>query len=513
MPLTTLNKFIFSLLLFLTLSPWIMGETLQFHPAFSDNMVLQREAPVSIFGKGKPGSKVTVTWKDQNPSTEVTKEGKWKIILSALQASSEPGVLTAASENEKVSCNNVLVGDLWFCSGQSNMERPFSTYSVLKETLPSLENPLIRLYHTARVISTKPLSEPLAPTNKNDADSNQWHECKTEFLENFSPLAYFFAAKVSRELKIPIGILVSAWGGTQAECWTPQETLEALNLKIEFQVNPNNPSQPHETAILYNSMIHPFLDLTFKGFLWYQGESNSKWPENYKIIFPAMIQSWRDRFQGAERPFYFVQIAPYTPLPWDLTGGEAWAWIREAQMSALSLPKTGMVVTTDRGEYVDIHPQDKKPVAERLALFALRDAGHAVQPESPRFDSLSVKGNRCLIRFKNALSGLETRQVIMNNKKNLPIQKDPEAFVVEADSVKGFTICGEDQKFIEAQAKIVEGEVEVWSEMIPRPVAVRYAWKSFPLCNLFSKEGLPVAPFRSDSFPMPVLFQVKGEQK
>ncbi|MES2308573.1 MAG: sialate O-acetylesterase [Verrucomicrobiota bacterium] len=495
-------------LFFLLLSNSLLASPFRFHPVFSDDMVLQREKPVAVFGFGKPGTEISVEFKGATKKTAVLPEGSWKVLLPPLPASAEGSVLTATSENESISCKNVLVGDVWFCSGQSNMERPFSTFSELKLVVPTLGRPLVRIYCTAQEPSPHPLEVPMIPTKKNESDTNLWHPSTPEFLINFSPIAYFFAEKTSDELKIPIGMVVSARGATQIECWIPQETLDALHLNIEFQIASKNPP-PHEPAVLYNSMIHPFLNLTLKGFLWYQGESNSKWPENYKKTFPALIQGWREKFQALEDPFYFVQIAPYHPLPWDLTKGEAWAWIREAQMSALALPKTGMTVITDLGEYEDIHPQSKKAAGERLALFALRDAGLPVQPESPLFDSMEIKGNRSLLRFKNAASGLEIRRVVMNKKKEQPIQKDPEAFVVEPDQIRGFTLCGEDQKFVDAQANIVGDHLEVWSDSVPYPIAVRYGWKSFPLCNLFGKEGLPVSPFRTDSFPMPTLFQEK----
>ena len=199
-----------------------------------------------------------------------------------------------------------------------------------------------------------------------------------------------------------------------------------------------------------------------------------------------------------------MQLAPDGPRSWDTTK-EAWAWLRETQTEALKLPYTGMTVITDLGEFDDIHPQTKKEAGERLALFALRDAGLPVEPVSPMFKSMQIEGNRCKIEFSHAESGLETRRVVMNKKKDQPIQKDPEAFIVEADHLQGFTICGGDQKFVAAQAAIVDGHVEVWNDAITAPVAVRYAWSTFPLCNLFSKAGLPANPFRTDDFPMPIL--------
>jgi len=489
--------------LFLLLPALVSGGELQLHPAFSSNMVLQREMPVNLFGSGKPGSTVTVTFAGQTLAAAVNGNGKWKVTLAPLRASSSPALLTVKSGSDHLECQNVLVGDVWFCSGQSNMERPFHTFSQLKDTVNSLGKPLVRLYHTAMVTAETPQEQPLTPVKKSQEAVNTWQLCDGTTLTDFSPIAYFFAAKVSDELKIPIGVMVSAWGSTSAEAWTPQETLSTLNLGYQIPLAPKAPwNQP---SLCYNAMIHPFLQVTFKGFLWYQGESNSQWAGQYKILFPAMIQEWRRRFQAQERPFYFVQLAPHEPPTWDLSG-EAWAWLRDSQTQTLKLvPKTGMTVITDLGEYEDIHPQCKKQAGERLALFALRDAGRPVEPVSPMFKSIRIEGSRCKIEFDHAEAGLETRRVVMNNKKDQPIQKDPEAYVVEADQLHGFTICGPDKKFLEAKAAIINGHVEVWNEAVSTPVAVRYGWTNFPLCNLFSKAGLPAAPFRTDNFPMPVL--------
>jgi sialate O-acetylesterase len=495
---------IFGLFLLIPVLGW--GGDLQLHPAFSSNMVLQRQMPVNLFGSGKPGATVNVTFTDQSRTTTVDEKGKWKVTLSPLKASSSPAVLTVKSGSDHLECQNVLVGDVWFCSGQSNMARSFNAFTQLKGTLSTLGKPLLRLYRTANVTADTPQDLPLIPTKKGQEGANTWQLCDANALIDFSPIAYYFAAKVSDELQIPVGVFLSAWGATSAEAWTPQETLNTLNLGYTIRLAPDSWNQP---GICYNSLIHPFLQMTFKGFLWYQGESNSQWAGQYKILFPAMILEWRKRFHAEDRPFYFVQIAPYNKIAWDISG-EAWAWLRDSQTQTLKLvPKTGMTVLTDLGEYEDIHPQCKEEAGERLALFALRDAGKPVEPVSPMFKSMQIEGKRCKIEFDHAESDLETRRVVMNNKKDQPIQKDPQAFVVEADHLKGFTICGSDRKFVEANAAIVEGHVEVWNDAISSPVAVRYGWNNFPLCNLFSKAGLPANPFRTDDFAMPVLKEEK----
>jgi sialate O-acetylesterase len=483
----------------------LFGAELKLHPAFSDNMVLQRDQPNTVFGFGQPGTVVTVEFAGQSTTATVGSDGKWQTLLAPLKASASPSVLSVNAGADRIVCTNILVGDVWFCGGQSNMERPFKVFSQLKDKVATLGNPQIRLYTTAHVTSAKPLDVPLAPTRKTEQECNRWQECNAKTLLDFSPIAYYFGAKVNATLNVPVGLLVSAWGSTAAEPWVPSEVLATLKLGYQLPYSPNGNAQQNQPGLCYNSMIHPFQQLAFKGFIWYQGESNSRWPDKYKILFPALINYWRESFHAENRPFYFVQVAPHMTLPWDISG-EAWAWLRDSQTATLQLaPKTGMTVITDLGEYEDIHPQSKQAAGERLALFALRDAGLSVQPQSPMFKSMKIEGHRCEIKFANAEAGLETRRVAMNKQKDQPIQQDPQAAVVLADKLKGFTICGDDHKFLPAQAAIAGDHVAVWNDTIPAPVAVRYGWANFPLCNLFSKEGLPVCPFRTDDFPMPVL--------
>ena len=491
------------LVVLFSIAPLLPGGELKLHPVFSDNMVLQREQPVNVFGLGQPEAVVTVEFAGQSATGTVGSDGKWSAVLKPLKASATPSVLKVQSGYDRITCSNLLVGDVWFCGGQSNMERPFRTYSQLKGTTANLANPQIRLYTTAHVTSITPLDAPPAPVRNGEAHCNRWQECDAKTLLDFSPIAYYFGAKVNASLKVPVGLLVSAWGSTAIEPWMPQEVLESLNLSHELPKKPDPKAPQNQPGLCYHSMIHPFHQMTFKGFIWYQGESNSKWPDKYKILFPALIHNWRERFHAENRPFYYVQIAPYMPLPWDATG-EAWAWLRDSQAATRDLvPNTGMTVITDLGEYQEIHPQRKKAVGERLARFALRDAGLPVQAESPRFQSMKIEQGRCKLTFSNAEAGLETRRVVMNRQKDQPIQKDPQAFVVPADRLEGFTICGADRHFVPAEAAIVGKRVEVWNDSIALPVAVRYAWANFPLCNLFSKDGLPAGPFRTDDFPMP----------
>ncbi|MEI8088168.1 MAG: sialate O-acetylesterase [Opitutaceae bacterium] len=485
----------------------LRGSDLRLHPAFSDHMVLQREKPVAVFGRGKVGTSVSVAFGDQNQSTKVKPDGSWQVTLSALPVSTTPSVLTVRSADDRIECRDVLVGDVWFCSGQSNMARPFKSFSELTGTVASVSRPLVRIFSAAHELSPVPSNVPLPPTKKTEADFNRWNETSPAILQEASPLACYFAANISDTLKIPIGIFSCGWGATAIEDWIPRDVLSKLRLTDGSVPSATDPTSKTARSERYNALVHPFLGVTFKGFLWYQGESNSRWPQDHGILFPALINCWRERFHAEDRPFYFVQLAPYHGVQWDISG-EAWAWLRESQTRTLrTVPRTGMAVITDLGEFEDIHPQAKEAAAARLARFALRDAGLPVNPVGPFFDSMTVEGGRCRIRFDHAESGLETRRVVMNRQKNQPIGQDSQAFVVEADQVRGFVICGTDGKFVEARAAIVGDHVEVWSEAVPAPVAVRYAWSNFPLCNLFNRDGLPAAPFRTDSFAPPLLQQ------
>jgi len=499
------RSFPFVLLLGLVSAASVCGSDLRLHSAFSDHMVLQREKPMAVFGRGQAGASVSVAFADQSQTTTVKPDGTWQVTLPALSVSTTPSVLTVRSADDQIECRDVLVGDVWFCSGQSNMARPFKLFSELTGTVASVSRPIVRIFSAAHELSPVPSDVPLAPTKKAESSFNRWNETSPEILQEASPLACYFAAKVSDELKIPIGILNCGWGATMIEDWIPQDVLSKLRLTDGSAPSATDAASKSPRSERYNALVHPILGVTFKGFLWYQGESNSSRPEDYAILFPALINCWRERFHAEEQPFYFVQLAPYHNVRWDISG-EAWAWLRESQARTLrSVPRTGMAVITDLGEYEDIHPQAKKAAAARLARFALRDAGLPVNPVGPFFDSMTIAGDRCRIRFDHAQSGLETRRVVMNRQKNQPIGQDPDAFVVEADRVRGFVICGIDGKFVEARAAIVGDHVEVWSEAVPAPVAVRYAWSNFPLCNLFNRDGLPAAPFRTDSFAPPLL--------
>jgi sialate O-acetylesterase len=464
----------------------------EFFKLFTDNMVLQRDKNVAIYGTGAPGDELTVIFGGQTNAVTVGTNGTWSTELSPMTASFTPQTLTVSSSNGNSSVANVLVGDVWFASGQSNMDHPFSSYSQLSTAGKGNSN--IRLLIGAKVAEADPQETPALDLVLN----GMWQECTPAYLEAFSPVAYFFGAKLQTELNVPIGLVESAWGGTIAEAWTPAEKMLELGYPVE---DPGAIDQADD-SVLYNAMVHPFRKFTFKGFIWYQGESNSPRAVAYEALFSGLIDAWRSAFGQGDLPFYFVQLAPYKTLSWNVEGA-AWAWLRQSQAAALLLTNTGMAVTTDLGEYEDIHPQNKQPVGERLALHALKAEGADIVASSPMYDGMVVSNNQIIVSFSYADTGLQTQQVMMNSNANYAVGADPAAFVVPSNTVAGFQICGADAQFVDAQASINGSEVVVWADSVLNPVAVRYGWANFPLCNVFSAEGLPVAPFRTDSFEAP----------
>jgi len=443
---------------------------LKLHPAFSSNMVLQRDQPVNVFGSGKPGAAVSVSFAGQTLSTTVQPDGKWKVVLDPLKADTTPAVLTVKSDSEEIECKNVLVGDVWFCSGQSNMARSLSSFNQLTPNIASISRPLVRIYITAHEVAKTPAAIPLPPSKNKEADLNQWQESKPDILMQASPLACFFADKVSDELNIPVGILISCTGATAIQAYCPQELLTRLNLPTASLNLKEDYSSANEPSLCYNTYTHPYLDVTFKGFLWYQGESSRLHATQYRTLFPALIADWRNLWGEGDFPFLYVQIAPCK-----IIGPE----IREAQLLSLSkTTNTAMTVITDWGDATaNMHPIHKEPVGVRLALAARVLAyGQSLEYSGPLFKGAKTNGDSFTIYFDHTGQGL--------------MAKD--------GPLKGFAIAGPDKVFVPAKAEIVNDTVVVSAPQITNPAAVRYGWANVPDVNLFNKNGLPASPFRTD---------------
>ena len=473
---------------------------------FSDNMVLQRGVVVPVWGTAKDSETITVEFEKQRVTT-VARDGKWLIKLKPLKAGGPFTMKIMGADT--VLITNILVGEVWVCSGQSNMERQLGLRNGQKpivnwtEEAAAANYPQIRQYHVANHPSDSLVS---------DANS-KWVVCDTATVKDFSAVGFFFARELYKKYQVPIGMLFSSVGGTPAEKWTTRTTLEnnpeLKNLveeydkaKLEYpdavikykkdlpslmakwaadtlvaalmhKPLPPKPAAPRNPAGgaggLYNGMINPLIPYAIKGVIWYQGESNGGRGKQYQTLFPTMITDWRQHWNQGDFPFLYVQIAPYRGVD---------PMIREAQFLTLKkVPNTAMVVTTDCGDSADIHPNHKQPVGERLALAARALAyKEKIEYSGPLFENYAIKDNVIELTFTHIGKGL--------------IAKDGELI--------GFTICGPDKKFVPATAVIVGGKITVSAPSINYPVAVRYAFSNLAAGNLFNADGLPASPFRTD---------------
>ncbi len=469
------------------------------HGLFTDNMLLQRDTTVAIWGWADEGESVTVEFRDQKVKT-TAKKGQWSVKLKKLKAGG-PDQLKVTGKNSLV-LKNVLVGEVWIASGQSNMEMALWGCYEAEKDIAAAKNPMIRLYTVPRIKADAPLTNVAAA----------WQECNPDTVKPFSGVAYYFARDLSKALGVPVGIIHTSWGGSPAEVWMSTEAL-ASNPDYKRDILDPYPAQlqRYQQALaqfqkeeaeakkegkaftkgrpwpnwkpteLYNGMIAPLIPYAIKGAIWYQGESNAGRAWQYRTLFADMIKNWRHDWGHGNFPFLQVQLAPFTDIL-DQPKDSDWAELREAQLLATrALPKVGMAVITDVGEEKDIHPKKKEPVGARLALAARGIAyGEKLVYSGPVYKKMKVKDGKVYLSFENVGSGLEAR----------------------GGELKGFSIAGRDQKFAWAKAEIQGDQVVVSHQEISQPEAVRYGWANFPVVNLWNKNGLPATPFRTDDFPM-----------
>ncbi|MBI5095280.1 MAG: sialate O-acetylesterase [Candidatus Hydrogenedentes bacterium] len=487
-------------------------------------MVLQANAKVPIWGKADPGEKITVmVIAGQNLSslypkftTKADAKGNWRVNLSGLR-SDWNYQLSISGAKDKLMIKDVLVGEVWVCSGQSNMQFGLKSANNGEAEVAGANFPQIHLFKTPRKTSATP---------KDNCDG-KWEVCTPETAADFSAVGYFFGRKLHQDLKVPVGLIESDWGGTAAEAWT---SMPSLTAKPEFKPildrwndivakypeahtkyeqehaewqkaadaakaanqpvpkeprRPTGPDDPNRPANLYNGMISPLLPYGIQGAIWYQGESNAGRAYQYRSLFPTMINDWRAAWGGKKFPFYFVQLAnwivpakPDAPKPKD-SDESTWAELREAQTMTLSLPNTGMALAIDIGDPNDIHPKNKQDVGKRLALNALAKVYHQkVEFSGPMYKGLKVKGNSAVVTFTHA-----------------------EGLAAKGGKLKGFAVAGADKKFVWADAEIKGNSIVVSSKSVAKPVAVRYAWADNPECTLVNGAGLPASPFRTDQWP------------
>jgi sialate O-acetylesterase len=463
------------------------------HSLCTDGMVLQQKMSVNIWGTADKGEKVTVTFRGKSASATADDHGRWKVSLDS-GAAGGPFPMTIAGNN-KLDYQNVYVGEVWICSGQSNMQWEIYRCSKSDQQIAndSPPNQTLRLFDVPRMPKAKPI----------DNIEAKWTDSDPTTLKPFSGVAYFFGRDLQAALKVPIGLINTNVGGTRAEAWTSREVLDGnshyKNDVIKDKVHPNSP------AALYNGMIYPLLNYRIKGAIWYQGESNAGQAFRYRELFPMMIQNWRHDWGQGDFPFLFVQLAPWLAVskePSDSTWGE----LREAQTMTLKLPHTGMAVITDFGHEMDIHPTPKQPVGERLSRIARSQVyGEKVAYSGPMFKEIKADGNKAVLSFDHG-EGLTAKELVPTDmRKNDKTGQVGYAWRVKEGSdnaeLVGFTACGADKKFHNAKAAIHGSTVVVTCDAVPNIVAVRYGWANHPICNLFNKDGLPASPFRTDDFP------------
>lgn len=484
-------------------------------PLFSDNMVLQRNVNVPVWGTGDVGEQVSVAIAGQQLHTTADENGHWMVKLTPLPTG---GTLDMTVQGKNtVAVRNIAVGEVWVCSGQSNMEFPVSRGMNAPEETAAANYPMIRMFTVKRTVAEQP---------RNDV-SGRWDVCSPQTVGRFTAVGYFFGRELHKALGVPIGLIHTSWGGTPAEAWTnyavlaqdpqlkpiltrwdqllanyPQATQQYEQKLADWQVTadkakadgkpeprkpvaPEGADSPHRPASLYNGMIAPLIPYGIKGVIWYQGESNASSAKLYQKLFPTMIQNWRRNWGEGDFPFLFVQLANYMKRE-DQPSESNWAELREAQTMTLSQPNTAMAVTIDVGEAGNIHPKNKQAVGHRLALAALATTyGQKVEYSGPIYDSMTVEGNKIRLRFKHADKGLALGA--------------PGQAPAEPGQLQGFAIAGADKKFVWANAKIDGDTVVVWNDQVPQPVAVRYGWANNPAANLYNGAGLPTSPFRTDN--------------
>ncbi len=505
---------LFFTFLLLALPAALHAAELKLAAIFSDHMLLQRDKTVPVWGWSEPGEQITVEFAGQKKTTVANADGKWFVKLEPLPACAEPRTLTVStSASRSRICRlvqDVLVGEVWLGSGQSNMAFLVRNARDFDQEQAGAALPLIRMFREESKAAATP------QTNT----SGTWSVCSSETVGSFSATLFFFGRELHRELKVPIGLINSSVGGTPIESWIsaetqakvpelqPQATAEtkaaakfdetqakanyekalarwkpqAAKAKAEGQAAPRRPRDPLEqrnrrggAGGLFNGKIAPLIPYAIRGTIWYQGEANSQPGKGpfYQYQLPALVTDWRSRW-GEEFPFAWVQL-PNFERP-----GEGWMLVREAMLKSLRLPHTGMAITVDIGESKNIHPKNKQDVGRRLALWALGDVYEKQVPATsgPLPAGHEVRGAVIAISFTHIEGGLQAKD----------------------GALKGFVIAGEDRQWKPASARIVDDKVIVSSPEVKQPVAVRYAWEADPICNLYNGAGLPASPFRTDTW-------------
>jgi len=447
-----------------------------------DNMVLQRDAKIHLWGWAAPGEVVRIAFRGAKATAKSDQQGRWEMFVGPFKAGG-PYEMTVSGRN-RLSIHNILLGDVWVASGQSNMEFPLKHDDVhdfggvpnAAKEIAGANYPAIRLFKLHHKIAVEP---------QTDVEADTWFAATPDSVGSFSAVAFLFGREMYQRYQVPIGLIESNWGGTVAEAWMSAGALKQFpefdQAIASLKQSDSGDATPLQTdpspMTLFNGMVAPLTPYTIKGVIWYQGESNIARPSQYRALFPALIKDWRSHW-GYEFPFLFVQLAGFQPNGPD-PADYRWAELREAQSMALSVPHTGMATAADVGDALDVHPKDKQDVAHRLALVAAKTVyGENIVDSGPTYQSMEIEGDAIRIKFSSLGSGL--------------MIKDQYGYL------RGFEIAAADGKFIWAQARQEGDSILVYAENVRRPVAVRYDWMNTPDGNVYNKEGLPALPFRTD---------------
>ncbi|MEZ6130846.1 MAG: sialate O-acetylesterase [Planctomycetaceae bacterium] len=467
---------------------------------FGDHMVVQQKAPVKVWGMTSPGQKVTAELGGKSASTTADDKGHFALAIPELTAGG-PHTLTITADESKT-FNDVMVGEVWICSGQSNMQWSVNAANDADLERLAAKHPNLRMINFPQIGVQEPIWT---------HDDRQWQVCTPETVGGFSAVGYFFGRQLEETLDVPVGMINNAWGGSACEAWINRDVLSSheqfaplmdrwkqIEANYEALAAKADPSEDEKKALanmkrqmggnarpgnIYNGVLRSHLGYTIKGAIWYQGESNASRAYQYRDLFPLMISNWRDEWGQGDFPFYWVQLADFRDEKPDPVDSD-WAELREAQTMTMSrLTNTGEAVIIDIGEGKDIHPKNKVDVGRRLARWALaKDYGINVPYHSPQYKAMEKKGNSIVLSFDH-VDGNGWRPFDVRN----PV---------------GFAIAGEDKKFVWADAKILpDGRVEVSSSDVADPVAVRYGWADNPVVNMYDNAGLPLTPFRTDDWP------------
>lgn len=482
---------------------------------FSDNMVLQADRAVKVWGWAADGELVVVQYKDQVKSTRAA-AGKWSVTLSAMPATSKGSVMAVLGNNQ-IELKNVVVGEVWIASGQSNMQWPLRRSDNWTKAAATSSNPDLRLFYVPRTSSSHPIDD---IQGEYMGGQPRWQVSGPDSTPEFSAVGYYFGRDLQKARNVPVGIIHTSWGGTPAELWTSPEAMAANATLKKDLIDPfedklanyrkalekhelaaktaktqgkkftkRRPRAPRQSSSLYNSMIHPLLGFSIRGAIWYQGEANAGRAHQYRTLFSTMIRSWRKGWKQGDFPFYAVELAPWDfnrKRSMDEIGRQpvnsTWGELRDAQIHATKvLRNVGTVTITDVGMKDDIHPTNKAPVGGRLALLARKQVhGEDIVASGPSLRGATTKGGEVTVHFSNVGDGL----------------------VAKGGPLTGFSIAGDDGEFVWANAEIVGDSVVVSHPNIKKPAGVRFGWADYPVVNLWNKNGLPAHPFRTDRFPL-----------